>query len=404
MLSGVFFEGGRRFPMAGERVLVVDDERVILDLTTMILNSRGYEVLTASGGLEALDKVSSLAPELVLLDYMMPGMDGMTTLQQIRRDFPDTYVIMFTGKGNEEIAVELMKSGASDYLLKPFNHHNLLERIDNVLRLRRIELHNRQLQQEREQLLRVIEEWNCELERRVAQKGVELERAHAEIVQAEKLAALGHLSAGMAHEIRNPLNAIGLFSQLLQAGLAHDAEKSGYLDRIRAEVERIDNILVKLLSVSKRPRVELHPVPVCTAVDAALDQFLPLLQNQGVVVEKHFPAQPAAVLADAGEIEQIFTNLFINALHEMKEGGRLLVRVELDEAARLVKITVADSGPGIPRANLGRIFDPFFTTKTRGTGFGLSVVLRVVHSYGGRISVSSEPGEGAVFQIEFPLQ
>lgn len=390
--------------MAGERLLVVDDERVILDLTTMILNSRGYEVLTASGGLEALDKVRSLAPELVLLDYMMPGMDGMTTLQQIRREFPDTYVIMFTGKGNEEIAVELMKAGASDYLLKPFNHHNLLERIDNVLRLRRIELHNRQLQQEREQLLRVIEEWNRELERRVEQKSVELERAHAEIVQAEKLAALGHLSAGMAHEIRNPLNAIGLFSQLLQTGLAHDTEKSGYLDRISAEVERIDNILVKLLSVSKRPRVELRPVPVNAAVDAALDQFLPLLQNQGVVVEKHFPAQPATVLADAGEIEQVFTNLFVNALHEMREGGRLLIRVERDETARLVKITVADSGPGIPKENLGRIFDPFFTTKTRGTGFGLSVVLRVVHSYGGRIIVSSEPGEGAVFQIDFPLQ
>jgi hypothetical protein len=202
------------------RILVVDDEAIILQLARMVLTSRGFEVLTAQSGQECLKIVSRQSPALVLLDYMMPVMDGMTTLRYLRQHHPDTYVIMLTGKGSEQIAVEVMKAGAADYILKPFKNQDLVERIENVLRIRRIEIHNRELRQERERLLNEIESWNLELERRVAEKTRELELAHAEILQAEKLAALGHVSAGMAHEIRNPLNAIGLFAQILKPVLA----------------------------------------------------------------------------------------------------------------------------------------------------------------------------------------
>lgn len=385
-----------------ERILVVDDERVILELTSMILKSRGYQVVTVSNGADALALAEQEAYELVLLDYMMPGMDGMMVLQRLRELCPDTAVIMFTGKGNEEIAVDLMKAGASDYLLKPFNHQNFLERIENVLRLRRVEAHNRQLQSERELLLREIEGWNRELERRVEQKGYELERAHAEILQAEKLAALGHLSAGMAHEIRNPLNAIGLFSQLLKLGMEHDAQKSDYLSRIDAEVARIDGILLRLLATSKRPSLEPRPVRLTAIVEEVLKQFLPLCRSQGVALETHLTAQGAVVLGDASELEQVFTNLLANALYEMPHGGRLQVRVDHSPELNEVCALVADTGKGISREHLPRLFDPFFTTKPRGTGFGLAVVQRVVTAHGGRIDVSSEPGAGATFQLVLP--
>jgi len=384
-----------------DRVLVVDDERIILELTSMILRSKGYEVLTADSGRQGLQIVEQQAPSIVLLDYMMPGMDGMTALRQIRERFPDTYVVMFTGKGSEEIAVELMKAGASDYILKPFNNHDLVERIENVLRIRRIELHNRELREERERLLREIEEWNLELERRVEEKSAELEQAHAEILQAEKLAALGHLSAGMAHEIRNPLNSIGLFAQILKGGLAGDTEKISYLEKIMKEVDRIDNILVRLLAASKRTRFELQPVSIAEVIDRALDACSVQLQAQRVEVQRRFLSLPPPIQADATEMEQIFSNLFVNALYEMQQGGTLSVDLTCGE--KEILIDVADTGKGIPKEHLGQIFDPFFTTKEKGTGFGLSVVLRIVKTYGGRISVDSVLGAGSTFHIRLPL-
>lgn len=389
--------------MSGERILVVDDERVILELAGMILKSRGYQVATAHNGEEALTHVSHESYDLVLLDYMMPGMDGMMVLQRLQQLCPETAVIMFTGKGNEEIAVDLMKAGATDYLLKPFNHQNFLERIENALRVRRVEAHNRQLERERQQLLREIEKWNCELERRVEQKSQELERAHAEIVQGEKLAALGHLSAGMAHEIRNPLNAISLFSQLLRTGLEHDTERCDYLRRIEEEVARIDGILVRLLASSKRPVTQSQPVKLTTVTEGALKQFLPLCHSQGVAVETHLSAPGAVVLGDRGELEQVFTNLLSNALQAMPQGGRLQVRVEPDPEQGEVHVEITDTGKGIEPEHMERIFEPFFTTRPRGTGFGLAVVRRVVTAHGGRIKVCNEPNSGACFHLIFPM-
>jgi signal transduction histidine kinase len=384
-----------------DRILVVDDEKIILELTSMVLRSNGYEVLTAESGAKGLEIVEQETPAVVLLDYMMPGMDGMTALRRIRERFPSTYVIMFTGKGSEEIAVELMKAGASDYILKPFSNQDLIERIDNVLRIRRIELHNKELREERERLLHEIEQWNQELARRVEQKSRELERAHAEIVQAEKLAALGHLSAGMAHEIRNPLNSINLFAQILQSGLTDDPEKSSYAAKIMKEVDRIDDLLVKLLEASKRPRFELKPVCIADVIDHVLSGFEALALAQKVRVEKNYVAVPPPILADAAEIEQIFSNLFVNSLYEMQEGGKLGIRLSHDEGT--IFISVSDTGGGIPQQNLKRIFDPFFTTKTKGTGFGLSVVLRIVKTYSGRISVDSVEGKGTVFHLQLPM-
>ncbi len=384
----------------GEKILIVDDERVILDLTSMILRSRGYQVVTAENGLEGLEEIRRASPPLVLLDYMMPGMDGLTTLRKVREEFPDTYVIMFTGKGSEEIAVELMKAGASDYILKPFNNQDLVDRIENVLRIRRIELSNRDLREERELLLRQIEGWNQELERRVAETTRELEQAHSEVLQAEKLGTLGHLSAGMAHEVRNPLNSIGLFAQILKSALQGDEEKQGWLDKILKEIERIDGILIKLLNASKRPRYELSQVSIAAVIDGVLETFQDQIAARGIEVKRDYVALPPPLEADQGEIEQIFSNLFANSLYEMEQGGTLTIRLDRDE--RGILLEVADTGSGIPEENLRKIFDPFFTTKPRGTGFGLSVVLRIVKSYGGKISVKSEIGRGSVFHIEIP--
>ena len=339
-----------------DKILIVEDEKMILELTSMVLGRLG---------------------------------------------FPDTNVIMVTCKGSEEVAVELMQAGASDYILKPFSNVKLVDRIESVLRVRAIEMHNRELVQEQKKLLDEIERWNRELEQRVAQKTAELEQAHHEILLTEKLASLGHLSAGMAHEIRNPLNSISLFAQVLTSGLKNDPELKSYSEKIVTEVERIDAILVKLLSTSKRANYQLRSIRLNEVIEASLQPFLVQIAAQNVVLTKTLEENTPSILADSDELGQVFSNLFANALFEMQEGGALSVTLECDDNEALV--TVSDTGPGIPEEHMNKIFDPFFTTKERGTGFGLSVVLRIVKTYAGRIHVESEPGQGTTFQVWLPL-
>jgi len=383
-----------------EKILVVDDEKVILHLASMVLRNKGYEVLTAENGRDGLELIEREQPALTLLDYMMPVMDGMTTLHQIVQRFPDTYVVMFTGKGSEEIAVELMKAGAYDYVTKPFNNADLVERIQHVLRIRSIELHNRELVKERDRLLREIESWNRELERRVEEKTEALRRVQAEKLQAEKLAALGHLSAGMAHEVRNPLNSINLFATLIRSAPGLDEELSEYARKIGKEVDRIDDILRRLLSATDQPKVKRQALSVAAVVEKALSPFRDQALTHGIELALHFDEPLPPVEADPDEMELVFSNLFNNAIHEMTGGGVLAVSARTLDGR--VELEVSDTGGGIPPENLSKIFDPFFTTKEKGTGFGLSVVLRIIKNCGGQIRASSIPGEGTVFYLSLP--
>ncbi len=381
-------------------ILVVDDEKVNLDLISILLRNRGFGTLVASNALEALSIIEAEKPDLAIVDYMMPGMDGFSALKEIRRRFPETYVIMFTGKGSEEIAVELMKAGASDYILKPFVNKDLIERVQKVLQIRRVELKNRELLREREKLLREIEAWNRELEMRVQEKTAELKKAQAEIIQTEKLSTLGFFSAGMAHEIRNPLNSISLFVQLIKSGM-EEPEKLEYTEKIMKEIARIDGILRKLLDAVKRPRFEIREVLIDKVIEDTLGLFKARIELHNIQIERDFRRIPPPISADPLEIEQIFSNLFVNSIDEMHEGGNL--KVVLDHDDKDIFIKISDTGKGIPQENLNKIFDPFFTTKKIGTGLGLSVVLRIVKTYHGRIEAESRDGKGTTFNISLPL-
>lgn len=381
-------------------VVVIDDDRNILDLTSLILSKRGYQVLTASTAQEGMEIIASHSSELALLDYMMPEMDGLTALREIKSRFPDTYVVMFTGKGNEEIAVEVMKGGASEYILKPFNNRDLVERLDNVLRIREIELHNKALQKEHERLVQEIDKWNQELQKRVREKTEALQKAQSEIVQSEKLAALGYLSAGMAHEIRNPLNSISLFIHLMRQNTV-DPEQLDYLGKILKEIDRIDSIIRKLLDASRRTRTITNDVQIDRVIDNALDVFQPQIEAGKILVDRRYRKELPHIKADPAELEQIFTNLFLNALDEMPDGGHLEIEIGAENGK--VVVMVGDSGNGIPSDALPNIFDPFFTTKSRGTGMGLPVVQRIARIYGGSITVEKTSPEGTVFRLEFPI-
>ena len=380
-------------------VVVIDDDAHILELATFILSRRGYQVITALSAPKGLEAISEHLPELVLLDYMMPEMDGLTALCEIRTRFPGTYVVMFTGKGNEEIAVELMKGGASEYILKPFNNRDLVERLDNVLRIREIELHNRSLQLEHVRLLQEIDNWNQDLQKRVREKTEALQRAQSEIAQSEKLAALGYLSAGMAHEIRNPLNSISLFIQLMRQNTL-DPEQLDYQGKILKEIDRIDDIIRKLLDASRRTRTITNDISIDRVIDNALDVFSPQIETGKIRVTRSCSDALPPIKADPAELEQIFTNLFLNALDEMPSGGHLDLQI-CEEGGRVV-VRVGDSGGGIAADTLPFIFDPFYSTKSRGTGMGLPVVQRIARIYEGNIAVETTSSAGTVFRLDFP--
>jgi signal transduction histidine kinase len=381
-------------------ILIVDDEKINLDLTARVFRNRGFKVLTAANAPEALALVKGNNPEIVVLDYMMPEMDGFSALKEIRQRFPATYVIILTGRGSERIAVELMKAGASDYIVKPFLNQDLVERVEKVLKVREIEIHNRELLVERDSLVREIASWNRELEERVREKTNELQRVQGEIIQAEKMSTLGYLSAGMAHEIRNPLNSIGLYVQLVK-GSPDETERLECLAKIEQEIKRIDGILRKLMDAVKRPRFHLRQVSINEIVDSAIELFSSRMEMHRVSLKREYRRIPPPLQADPTELEQIFTNLFVNSIEEMTDGG--VLGVVLDQDDNTIVIRVSDTGKGIPRENISRVFDPFFTTKNSGTGLGLSVVLRIVRTYNGRIEVESEEGKGAVFTVFLPV-
>lgn len=384
------------------RILIVDDDRVILELASIILRSDGYSVRTAGDGILALNLLAEEPFDLVLLDFMMPGKDGLVVLREIKDDFPDIAVIIFTGMGSENIAVNAMKAGAADYIIKPFRNHDLLERTSAVLRSRRLEMQNRELLAEREQHLQEIQQWNMELERRVAEKSQELEAAHAEIIQVEKLATLGHLAAGLTHEIRNPLNSINLFAQILKNDHAASPQSVEFLERIQSEIDRIDNLLIKLLAVSRRAQNRVDSVvEVNIVAEDVLKSFQPQFAAQKIRLQVEI-IPPPAFYGDQEAVRQIFTNLISNALHSMSEGGELSCSVIPIQNS--IQIKVSDTGCGIPLEHQAHVFDPFFTTRKKGTGFGLSSVLRIIKTYKGKISLSSQPGEGTTFTVMLPLQ
>ncbi len=382
-------------------ILVVDDDTAIQNLLSIVLQRRGYDVLTAGTAIDGLAQLSERQVELVLMDYHLPDRDGLSALQEIKAQHPSSYVIMVTGRGNEELAVELMKAGASEYLLKPFDTRVLADRIEAVLKLREIELANQALQAEREHLLLEIETWNRELQTRVQERTEALHRAQSEIAQTEKLAALGYLAAGMAHEIRNPLNSISLFTQLLGQGV-EEAEIGDYLGKILKEVDRIDGIIRKLVDAANRSRLVVDDIRLDQVLQDALEIFSPQIEARQIRVSFNCPEAVPPIKADRTELEQIFTNLLMNAVEELPQGGQLSILITSPQG--LIEIRVEDNGNGIAPDHLEAIFKPFFSTKSRGTGIGLPVARRIARLYHGDVTVEQTSKAGTTFLVTIPRE
>ncbi len=231
----------------------------------------------------------------------------------------------------------------------------------------------------------------------------ELQEARQEAVRSEKMASIGMLAAGMAHEIGTPLAAIIGYTGVLTDELADDSEKSDYLRRIAGEAERIDRLVRDLLDYARPGRGENEEIDPAQFLADLLD----MLQGQGVFKKLQLRCDVAGGLPrpylDRHKLMQVLINLVINARDAMPEGGEMRIRAWTEPG--FVLFSVSDNGEGIAPENREKIFDPFFTTKEpgRGTGLGLAICARLVESFGGRIELESEPGKGTTFTVWLPV-
>ena len=247
------------------------------------------------------------------------------------------------------------------------------------------------------------------LERQVEERTAALKSAQSQLVQTEKLASLGKLSASIAHEINNPLAGILTFAKLLIRSLETDALDESVrafcvknLKLIQRESERCTVIVRNLLDFARERPLKLEQVEAHAALEEALSLAAHKISIQGVELKKDL-SPPAVVLADFGQIRQSFVNIILNACDAMPKGGILTLASRVFPEERKVEFAISDTGTGIAPEHLSKIFDPFFTTKEMGTGLGLSVVYGIIEKHGGTMTAESEVGRGTTMRIRLPL-
>jgi len=223
-----------------------------------------------------------------------------------------------------------------------------------------------------------------------------------EVQRSERLASLGRMAAGIAHEIRNPLSSIKGFAQYFRNKFPPDSEDRNYAAVMADEVDRLNRVIQDLLNFARPQEPNLKPIDVPPLIRHALRLIQSDIRDKDIRVTEDIPPDADFTIAGDGDmLTQVFLNLFLNAIEAMQTGGRL--GIALRKSREDMQIEISDNGDGIPPENLSRIFDPFFTSKKGGTGLGLAIVYRIVESHHGEIKVDSQPGKGSAFVLRFPL-
>jgi signal transduction histidine kinase len=227
-----------------------------------------------------------------------------------------------------------------------------------------------------------------------------LNQVHSTLNYSRKLSALNRLMAGVAHEVKNPLNAMTIHLELLKRKLGTNTTVDKHVNVIGSEIRRLDDVLMGFLKFARPDELKLQPVQLAALVSDVVTTVMPEAQRANVNVKVDCPATLAEINADPGMLRQAILNLALNACQAMPDGGTL--RITCRSTQRKVEIDVEDTGVGIAPENLSRIFDLYFTTKEKGSGIGLSMVYRIVQLHDGEVEVQSTPGSGTRFRLVFP--
>ena len=406
------------------RILIVDDEEAVRNMFADFLSSE-YICSTAASSDEALAHLAIDPYALVISDMQMPGRNGVELLREIRRLYPDTAVIMVSAISRPQRIRDALQVGAFDYIIKPCELEVLLLSVERAL--------------ERRALTMTAKRYRDDLERQneeLAASKAELQRLQAQIVHSEKMASLGQLSAGIAHELNNPAGFIygnmdllqdymdrlerilAIYDSLKLPSEIHEklvaAKGTGRYARLLPDIrsmlsdcregaERIRDVVQNLRLFSRLDEAEYKRVDLHENLDSTI-RLLSHYYGPGgrLRLIRNYATIPP-VNCYASQLNQVWTNLLVNAAQAMKGEGEVRISTHLE--GEKVVVEISDTGCGIPQEELSKIFDPFFTTKPvgEGTGLGLSITYGIIEKHGGTIEATSEVGVGTQFTISFPL-
>jgi signal transduction histidine kinase len=424
-------------PVDAELVQAALVQTGLAERITHIQTRAEFETALCDGGVD-----------IILADYKLPTYDGMSALRLANERCPDIPFIFVSGAMGEEAAIEALTQGATAYVLK----HNLLGLAPAVRRALQEAENRRQRKQAEEDLYRL----NQQLEQRVAERTREVEASHAELekayrdlqaahsrmVQQEKMASIGQLAAGVAHEINNPLSfmisnlgtlggysaELAQFHQALESALGRlsaelpGSEALAKIKRMKETMdidfilEDIENIVAESLDGGNRMKEIVQSLKNFARIDEqeynladlnlGLESTLNIVWNElkyKAKVTRSYGELPQTI-CNLGQLNQVFMNLLINAVQAIEDQGEIVIATR--RAGDTIDIEIADTGCGIASDHLNRIFEPFFTTKEvgKGTGLGLSIAYDIVEKHAGEIAVESRPGHGSRFTISLPIR
>jgi len=356
------------------RILIIDDEEVILDSCMRILKGGAYKIATATNGLLGLDLVKEFQPDLVYVDLKMPGISGIEVIEKIRDADPTIVVIVITGFATVSSAVEAMKNGAYDFLPKPFTPDEFRLITQRGLDKRRLILETIQLRREKEML-------------------------------REQFAAI------VSHELKAPLGAVQQNLYVLVSELSSQLteDQKARFDRMQANITDLINLILtwlRVLSVDVlKIRENFKPTPISTIISKATESVLPTATRKDVEIISSVKEPLSLVNGDEGTLVETVVNILGNAIKYSRTGSRIIIKAE--EIENNIIISIADTGIGISKEDLPFVFNDFYTGKDgqkieRSTGLGLAIARRIIEAHDGTISVESELGKGSTFAIRLP--